>query len=157
MLGFLFVAAAFVKFEQFIEDIFAGVHDLFGTGGSTANSTKCYLSNTAPNVSTHAVKADLAEISAGNGYTAGGELTQNAGTRTGGTFTLEGTKIVWTASTGTIGPFRYVVHYNDTPTSPADPLINYWDYGSELTLQDGETFSVRFDSSDTTGDILTAA
>lgn len=130
------------------------VHDLFGTAGTDADNLKCYLTNTAP-VATNTVKTDVAEIAAGNGYTAGGELVQNVGSRATGTFTLVGTKIVWTATGGAIGPFQYVLLYNDTPTSPADPLIGWWDYGSALTLNDGETFSVKFSNSDTTGTILT--
>ena len=51
------------------------------------------------------------------------------------------------ASGGTVGPFRYVALFNDTPTSPADPLIAFWDYGSEVTLQNGETFTVDFGAS----------
>jgi hypothetical protein len=55
----------------------------------------------------------------------------------------------WTATTATdgtgIGPFRYAILYNDTPTSPADPLIGWWDYGSSITLASGETFKVDFD------------
>ena len=54
--------------------------------------------------------------------------------------------VVWTAS-GSMGPFRYVVAYNDTPTSPADPLIEYWDYGSSITLASGETFTADFGAS----------
>jgi hypothetical protein len=69
---------------------------------------------------------------------------------------LTGTKVVVTAS-GAVGPFQYVAIYNDTPTSPADPLIGWWDYGSALTLQNGETFSIKFNNSDTTGTILTIA
>lgn len=148
--------AAYVKFEVFVEHLAGKVHDLFGTGGG-ADATKLMLSNTAPNAATNTVKADITEITAGNGYTAGGAATTNNGTRSGGTMTLSGTKVVWTASGGSIGPFRYVIHYNDTPTSPADPLINYWDHGSAVTLADGETFSVKFNSSETTGDIFTLA
>jgi hypothetical protein len=37
------------------------------------------------------------------------------------------------------------VLYNDTPTSPADPLVGWWDYGSSITLLDTETFTVDFD------------
>jgi hypothetical protein len=132
--------ASFVKFNVFSEDLAEKVHDL------NADTLKVYLSNTAPNTSTHAVKADLAEISAGNGYTSGGEDTQNATSRTGGTTSVTGVDITWTA-TGAIGPFRYAVLYNDTPTSPADPLLGYWDYGSAISLSSGETFKVDFGAS----------
>lgn len=143
--------AAFNKFETFAGDLGLGVHNL-NTG-----LLKCYLSNAAPDAAADSVKADLAEITAENGYTAGGADTQNTFAEASGTGTLTGTKIVWTASGGTIGPFRYVVNYNDTPTSPADPLVNWWDYASALTLNDGETFSVKFNNSETTGTILTIA
>jgi hypothetical protein len=53
--------------------------------------------------------------------------------------------VVWTASGGTVGPFRYVALYNDTHAS--DALIGWWDYGSGLTLQATETFTVDFGSS----------
>ena len=135
--------AAYVKFEAFIQHLVNKEHDLFGT----TDTLKVYLSNTAPNVATHAVKVDPAEISAGNGYTSGGHDTQNDSTRTGGTVTMTGVSLTITASGGTIGPFRYVVLYNDTPTTPnADPLIAYWDYGSSITLLDGESFSIKFNN-----------
>ena len=132
---------AFVKFEAFSEHLAEKVHNL------DADTLKVYLSNTAPNVATHAVKADLAEISAGNGYTAGGADTQNATSRSGGTTSVTGVDVLWTASGGAIGPFRYVVLYNDTPSSPADPLLGYWDYGSGITLNDGEDFTTDFGAS----------
>jgi hypothetical protein len=110
------------------------------------DTLKVLLTNTAPNAATNAVKADLTEISAGNGYTAGGTDAQNAATTASGTITVAGTDIVFTAS-GAVGPFRYAVLYNDTPTSPADPLIQYWDYGSSITLASGETFTVDFGAS----------
>lgn len=133
--------ASFVKYEVYSENLAEKVHDL------NADTLKVLLSNTAPNVATHAVKADATEISAGNGYTAGGEDSQNATSRSGGTTSVTGTDIVWTASGGTIGPFRYAILYNDTPASPADPLIGYWDYGSSITLAATETFTTDFGSS----------
>jgi hypothetical protein len=57
-----------------------------------------------------------------------------------------GNDVVFTASGGAMGPFRYAVLYDDTPTSPTDPLIQYWDYGAAVTLQVGETFTVDFGS-----------
>lgn len=133
--------ATFNKFQQFAGDIGLSVHNL-NTG-----TLKIYLSNATPDAAADSVRADLAEISAGNGYTTGGEDIQNAYSESGGTGTLTGTDVTWTASGGTIGPFRYVVLYNDTPTSPADPLIGWWDYGSSITLQDGETFTTDFGAS----------
>jgi hypothetical protein len=53
--------------------------------------------------------------------------------------------VVFTASGGSVGPFRYAVLYDDTQTSPAKPLIAWWDYGSSITLADTETFTVDFD------------
>lgn len=135
--------ATFNKFQDFVEQLGKGVHQLHAAG----HTLKVYLTNTAPNAATHAVKADLAEISAGNGYTAGGEDTQNDATEAGGTLTVTGTDIAWTASGGSIGPFRYAILYNDTPSSPTDPLIGWWDYGSSITVLDGETFTVDFGAS----------
>jgi hypothetical protein len=141
--------ASFNKFNQFVEDLGLGVHNL-NTG-----TLNVYLSNAAPSAAGDLIKTDMAEITNQNGYTAPID-TQNTFAETGGTATLTGTKCVVTAS-GSVGPFQYVVLYNDTPSSPADPLIGWWDYGSALTLANGETFSVKFNNSDTTGTILTIA
>jgi hypothetical protein len=135
--------ASFVKYYQFVTDLITGVHNLSGT----TDTLKVALSNTAPTVATDAVLADVTEITAEHGYSAGGADTQNSGSASTGTYTVAGTDLTITASGGTIGPFRYAILYNDTPTSPADPLIGYWDYGSSITLQDGESFTVDFGSS----------
>ena len=132
--------ASFVKFHQFVEDVAAGVHA--NALGADTDTLRCYLSNAAPSQADDAVKADLAEISAENGYSAGGPDMQNAASVSSGVITVAGSDATITASEGTVGPFRYVVLYNDTPTSPADPLIGYWDYGSAITLQDGESFTI---------------
>ncbi len=130
------MASSFVKFQTFVGDLGLKVHNL------NTDTLNVYLSNTSPNVATHAIKTDLTEISATGGYTA--KDTQNTYSQTGGTGSCVGTDVVWTASGGTVGPFRYVVLYNDTSSSPVDPLIGYWDYGSSITLQDGETFTTDF-------------
>ena len=140
---------AYNKFEQFVKDLAEKVHQL------STDQIEVYLSNATPSVSADAVKADLAEITTENGYT-GPIDTQNTGAESTGTYTLTGTKVVVTA-TGSVGPFRYAILMNTTPSSPLDPLIAWWDRGSALTLADGETFSVKFNSSDTTGSILTIA
>lgn len=129
--------AAFVKYDQFAEDIGLGVHNL-NTG-----TIKIALTNTAPTVATDAVRADITEIAAGNGYTAGGAtVATTAWSQTAGTGNLTGTDVVFTASGGSFASARYAVLYNDTPTSPADPLIGYWDYGSSFALANGETLTV---------------
>jgi len=133
--------AAAVKFEVFTENLAEKVHNL------DTDTLKNMLTNVAPNAATHAVKADLTEISAGNGYSAGGDDIQNATSRSGGTTTVQATDIVVTAAGGPIGPFRYIGNYNDTPTSPADPLTQYWDYGASISLNDGETFTQDFGAS----------
>ena len=63
--------------------------------------------------------------------------------QTSGTVSFTATDLVLTA-TGAVGPFRYVVLYNDDPTSPANPLIGWYDYGSSISLANGETFTIDF-------------
>ena len=130
--------ASFNKFNAFVEHLAEKVHNL------GADTLKVMLTNTAP-VAANSVKADLTEISAGNGYSAGGpSATIASSSQTSGTYKLVLDDITITASGGSIGPARYFVLYNDTPTSPADPLIGWWDYGSSITLADGESVTVDF-------------
>lgn len=132
---------AYNKFNAFVEYLAEQAYNL----GS--DSLKVMLVNTAP-VAGNSVKADLTEISAGNGYTAGGNaITISSSAQTSGTYKLVLADSSFTASGGSVGPFRYVVLYDDTPTSPADPLIGYWDYGSAISLATGETFTTDFDAS----------
>ena len=135
--------ATFNKFNVFVEHLAEGVHSL------QSHTLKVMLTNTAP-VAANSVRADLTEIAAGNGYTAGGTAASvTSSAQTSGTYKLVLGDVVFTASGGSIGPFRYAVLYNDTPTSPADPLIGWWDYGSALTLANGE--SLNWDADPTTG------
>jgi len=133
--------ATYTKFNAFVEYLLITKSIDFD-----ADTFKVMLTNTAP-VSTNSVKADLTEISAGNGYTAGGTATTITHSRSTGTSKIVGTDVVFTASGGSIGPFRYAVLYDDTPAaSPTDPLVAFWDYGSSITLASGETFTVDFDA-----------
>lgn len=129
--------ASYVKYQAFVEHLAEKVHNL----GS--DTLKIALTNSAPNVSTHSVRADIGELTTGGGYTSGGAtVTVTASSQSGGTYSLaQSADVTFTATTG-FGPFRYAVLYNDTPTSPADPLIGYWDYGSPITLAAAETFTV---------------
>jgi len=149
--------ATYVKY-----DIFAGgdlpgkVHDLLGvTPGTDCDNLRLALSNTAADVGvTIAVLASVTQIANGNGYATGGLPASggfNSGARAAGVFTLTGTNQVWTSSGAGMAAFRYVIAYNDTPTSPADPLINSWDYGSALTLAVGETFTCKFNNGASSG------
>lgn len=135
---------AFNKFEQFVTDLSEGVHDNAVTADT--DTLNIYLTNAVPSASLDLIKTDLAEISNENGYAAPVDAS-NAASESNGTITVAGTDVTITASGGTVGPFRYVVLYNDTPSSPLDPLIGWWDHGSAVTLQNGESFTVDFGSS----------
>lgn len=136
--------ATFTKLNGFVEHLAEKVHNL----GS--DQLIVALSNTAPGSegtpptgSTAAcILANVTQISYTN--LSSRNITTSSSAQTSGTYRLILTDLVLTAS-GSVGPFRYVYVVNDTPTSPADPLIGYYDYGSSITLANGETFTVDFD------------
>lgn len=130
--------ATFNKFQDFSEQLTRGTQN-FAT-----DTYKVALSNVAP-VATNTAFANITEITPGNGYTAGGTATTISLAEVSGTTTVSGTQVTFTASGGSIGPFRYVVLYNDTTTTPVNkPLVGWWDYGSSISLADTETFTVKF-------------
>lgn len=98
------------------------------------------LTNSLP-VRTNTVKANITDISAGNGYSAGGTASAVTLSNASGVEKAVAANVVFTASGGTIGPFQYAVFYNDSQGTPAKPLVNWVDYGSAVTLQSGETFT----------------
>lgn len=127
--------AVFVKFQAFVEALAEKKHNL------GADTLKVMLSNTAPNAATNTVKTDITEITPGNGYAAGGSaVTITSSAQSAGVYKLVGSDVAIVAAGGSVGPFRYVVFYNDTAAS--DDLIGYWDYGSSITLADTETFTL---------------
>lgn len=139
--------ATFNKFNDFVLQKNKGTHDF------STHQFKVMLSNIAP-VATNSVKADLTEITAANGYTAGGTAVGSTGaSQSGGICTVIGNKVTFTATGGTIGPFRYVTLYNNTATNKN--LVGWWDYGASITLQDTETFDWKPNNQDTGGTIFT--
>ena len=138
--------ATYNKINQFVEDIGKGVHNL-ATGVLTLALTTTANKPTAAST----VLAGLTQISYTNLSARVPTLTSYV--QTSGTAKLILQDLVLTAS-GTVAAFGAVVLYNDTPTSPADPLISWWEYGSDVTLLNTETFTVDFDQS---GGVLTIA
>jgi hypothetical protein len=131
--------AAFNKFNSFVEVLAEKGHNL----GS--DTLKWVLTNSAP-TSSNTILANITQISNGNGYTTGGTAaTTSSSSQTSGTYKLVLADTVFTASGGSMGPFRYAVLYNDTATN--DELIGYYDYGSAVTLADTETFTIDCDPS----------
>jgi hypothetical protein len=126
------------KFQQFVEDIAKGVHNL-ATGALTVALT---ATANAP-VATNSVLANLTEISYTN--LSARVITTTSCVQTTGTLKLILADLTLTAS-GAVSAFQYVVIYNDTPTSPANPLICWFDYGSAVTLANGDQFVIDFDN-----------
>lgn len=133
--------ATYNKFQDFVEQLGKGVHQLHAAG----HTLNLYLTNNTPSASLDATVTDLTGITVQNGYDVAD--AQNDYSETSGTGTLTCVDVTWTATAGGFGPFQYTVLYNDTPTSPADPLVCWWDYGSEVTCSEGETFTVNFGAS----------
>jgi hypothetical protein len=133
--------ATYNKFNDFTEQLNRGSHN-FGS-----DVYKVMLTNSAPTAA-NAAKADITEITAGNGYTAGGGTTTITTSETSGTTTISGSQVVFTAS-GAMATFRYAVLYNDTTSTPVNkPLVAWWDYGAGVSLTSGEAFTVKFNNTD---------
>lgn len=133
--------ATYNKFQAFVEHVNEGVHNFSSDATCTITVALTAAAN-AP-VATNSVLADLTQISYTN--LSARVVSVSASAQSSGTYKLTLTDLVLTAS-GAVATFRYVVLYNDDPTSPADPLICWFDYGSDLTLANGETFTLDFDA-----------
>ena len=127
--------AVFNKFNSFVEAVAEGTHNL----GS--NQLTLALSNVAPTAS-NSVLADITQITYTNLSTR--NLTTTASSQTGGLYKLVVNDITLTSTGGSTGPFRYVVVYNST--AAGGPLIGWYDYGTSLTLNSGESLAVDFDA-----------
>lgn len=107
------------------------------------------LSNTAPGSEAsdpaadgNGVLANVTEIDYTNLSTR--DVNTTSSSQTGGTYSLVLEDLTLTATGGAVGPFQYIYIYNDTVAEPAGPLIGFYDYGSELTLNDGDSFTLDF-------------
>jgi hypothetical protein len=127
--------ATFNKLQPFVEQLAEKVHNL----GS--DQLVVALTNTAP-TATHATLSQLTQVA----YThcSSRNITTTSSAQTSGTYKLVLQDLVLTATGGAVGPFRYVYIYNDTASN--DELIGYYDYGSAITLNAGETLTIDFDA-----------
>jgi len=132
--------ATYNKFNQSVEDFMEGVYT-----ASTDQFTVALTAAANAPVATNTVLANLTEVAYTNLSTR--SLTTSTSSQTTGTFTQLFADLVLTASGGAVAAFRYVVIYDNTPTSPADPLLCWYDYGSDLTLADGESLTLDFTTS----------
>ena len=127
--------ATYTKFQCFVEDLAEKKHNL------ASDTLKVAFSNAsnAPSASADVKLADISTIDAANlGDTT---LSVTSSSQTSGTYKLVVADKTMTA-TGAVGPFQYVIIYNDTAAN--DPLICYFDYGSEVTLAKDDTFKLDF-------------
>lgn len=137
--------ASFVKINDFVANAVENM-DL------ESDQLVIALSNTAPSsessnptADTNGILGNVTQVSYSN--LSSRNLTTSSSGQSGGVYKLILADLTLTASGGSVAAFRYVYIYNDTVTSPADPLIGYYDYGSSLTLNDGDTFTIDFSAS----------
>lgn len=133
--------ATFNKFDCFTIDTVNGKHNF---GGTSPHTFKVMLTNVAPDSTANTVKANISEIVAGNGYTAGGTATTITTSSSSGVAKVVASNVVFTAVTAAMATFRYAVVYNATTTN--NPLVCWFDYGSSITLNPTETLTVAFDA-----------
>ncbi|MFT3942066.1 hypothetical protein [Rhodopseudomonas sp.] len=129
-----------VEFDKFYKAI---GHQGAGRINLESDTFKAVLTNTAPDLAANEVLADIVQIANGNGYTTGGvTLTSVVWTQPSadGKWRFTSAQFKWTASGGSIGPFRYIVIYSDTSTS--DKLVGRFDFGSSLIIPDGSEFGI---------------
>lgn len=128
-------------FDDYANQLGRSTHDL------ATDELKLALSNTAPDTALDTVFADITEIAAGNGYTAGGfTLANKTYDATSGVVTIDGDDLQMDALGGDVGPFRYVFLYNNTPTTPLKPLIRSFDIGEMVTVLAGTAYQIRLDA-----------
>ena len=140
--------AIYNSFDKFVEAVHTGVHNLVANTLRVAVTT----SANAPSASADAVLGDVTVVANLETSADSTALSVSSSTETAGLYSLVVADKVITASTGDIGPFQWVIIYNDTPAG--DPLIAYFDYGSEITVLQNETFTLDFGTNLFTSDTV---
>jgi hypothetical protein len=136
--------ATFNKVNDFVEN-YGEVMDVDGDTFIVALSNTAPASETNnPTTDTKGVLANVTQIAYTN--LSARTLTLSSSAQASGTYRVKFNDLVLTSTGGSTGPFRYIYIYDDTPTSPADPLVCYYDYGSALTLANGESLTIDFDA-----------
>lgn len=129
--------AELVFYDCFPADLAKGIHNL------ESDALKVAFSNSAP-IATQTNLSDIGEISAGNGYTAGGlPVTVSYAAQTDGTYKLVISSVTLTATGENVGPLRTAVLYNST--AAGQNVIAAWNRGGSITLEDNDFVTITFD------------
>lgn len=142
--------ATFNKFQIFVQDLAHAVHNF------SSDALEVALSNAsnAPSASLDAVLTDITVIAYTN--LSSRVITTSTSSQSGGVYSLVLNDLTLTASGGSVAAFQYVIIFNQGTTAKIDPLIGWFDYGSELTLADGESLTIDFGADGgSTGTLLT--
>lgn len=127
--------ASWNKLQPFPEALAEGVHDL---GSDQIKVALCAAAN-AP-TATNGVLTDLTQIAYTN--LSSRNVTTTSSSQSSGTYKLVLQDLTLTSTGGATGPFRYIALYNDSAANKE--LLGYYDYGSDLTLNDGESLTIDF-------------
>ncbi len=128
--------ASFNKFNSFVEALAEKVHNL----GSDQLEVALTAAANAP-VASNTQLSNLTQITYTN--LSARTLTTSSSAQSSGTYKLVIADLTLSASGGAVAPFRYVNTFNQTATN--DELIGWHDYGSDLTLANGESLALDFD------------
>lgn len=129
--------STYYKVNAFVEAVAEKKHDFQNDEFMVA-----LMAAANPPDAADAVLTDLTQIS--YTYCSTRVITKVSSGQTAGAYNFVVQDLTLTAAGGAVGPFRYVAVYNNTATNK--DLVGYFDYGSEITLQDTETLLLDFNA-----------
>jgi hypothetical protein len=143
--------AVTIKIRDFIPNAMNGPIDMNSdTFAIALSNTAPSAQGTNPTLDGNGILANVTQISYTNyadDLTVDRRLQSVTSTATGGTYTFDAADFTITATGGALATFRYIYIFDDTPTSPADPLVLCIDNESAITLASGESVTVSFNAS----------